>query len=220
MKKALTTLAFSLMVASVSVQAGPQNPSYENGLTGWTTNDPSRVNAVTSHTASDGIGNSVMMLPTHGNYFALIEAGEYATSLTSSGFTVGLGEKVSFDWFFDAVDYSPFNDFGSYALSVFVSGVPIVANILADVAAVGNFGLTGWNKYSFMSPLAGKMSLSFYSHNWDDFLLSSYVGVDNIIIGDKKIPEVSEPAMLILFAAGLLGLGYITTRRNNELLAS
>lgn len=201
-------LLLSFVFATNCLAAPIINGSFEDGLSGWTTNDPAKVQVVNSYIASD-ISTPVIMNPTDGDNFAVIKAGSPVTSLLSTSFFVIAGQDISFDWFFDGNDYKPFNDFGSYALQISVGGVPIVANILAQIATTGDFALTGWHNEVFSAPSSGEVQIAFYAVNAFDSLFSSVLGIDNI-----KAVGIPEPGTILLLALGLLGLTSFT-RKNN-----
>lgn len=88
------------------------------------------------------------------------------------------GSTVSFDWFFQAGDYIPFNDF-----SFFVSAGGTVSE-LADVQLTGNYGNTGWHTTTFNLPttISGDFDLGFGVMNLLDTVLDSTLYVDNITV--------------------------------------
>ncbi len=219
MKKATLTLmliSLSLIFSATAAKAVPINGGFETGdLSGWAVvGNPTAASVVTEfHTFN--VNTPVTMLATEGKYFALIEAGQNVTTLVSSPFFISMGETLSFDWFFKAGDYLPFNDFASFALEVLIGGVPVWSNVLSQVATVGDFGLTGWHAESFLAPLAGDMALKFFSVNVGDEVLSSFLGVDNVHISNGITNNVPEPGTLLLVMLGAFGLFFVA--KNNPL---
>lgn len=102
---------------------------------------------------------------------------------------------TSFDWFFQANDYLPFNDYSWYQLD----GGAI--NVLADISTVGNYGNSGWHTFNFGTAFTG--NLTFGVNNGLDNGLSSQLYVKNVT-STSKVPE---PVSLSLVAMGLAGLG-------------
>lgn len=101
----------------------------------------------------------------------------------------------SFEWFFQANDYMPFNDYGWYQLD----GGAI--NVLSSVGAVGDFGNSGWQTFNFGTAFTG--NLTFGVTNLYDNWGSSQLYVKNV----ESASKVPEPVSLSLVAMGLAGLG-------------
>ncbi|MDD3355180.1 PEP-CTERM sorting domain-containing protein [Zoogloea sp.] len=102
---------------------------------------------------------------------------------------------TSFDWFFQAKDYMPFNDYGWYRLD---SGA---INVLSNVSAVGDYGNSGWQTFIFDTAFTG--TLTFGVNNEMDTGLSSELYIKNV----ESASKVPEPVSLSLVAMGLAGLG-------------
>ncbi len=209
MMKFATAVPTTLMAAlfATNVQAGLLNGGFETGdFTGWTTNNglSKVVSSKVVSTAGTPSGPTAFttMTPTEGKFFALLPAGNKATTIFSDAFDVKVGDKISFDWFFSAEDFKPWNDFASYSLELLVANTIISADILSMVDTVGNYGLTGWNKFSYVSPLDGDMSLKFWSVNTKDNKLNSLLGVDNV-----SVTAVPEPSALVILGLGFLAFG-------------
>lgn len=203
--KILSAVALAMALVAGSAQAVPTNPSFENGLLGWTPNG--QVAVVSSYTAHDSFGNPVQMLPTNGSGFALVTPGTPTSSVTSAPFWVNAGNIFGFDWFFDANDYLPYNDSASASLNVFGSGTEILSVLLANVASVGNYGLTGWNTTELLVPYTGWVTFTGWASNRLDFALNSPTGFDNFWL----IPEPTPVALVGLGLLGLAGLRRKTT---------
>ncbi len=208
MKKFLIVFSLLTFLSLGANAASVPNGGFETGnLAGWTANN-SLVNVVTSQVVSTagsyqtGPTAFTTVLPANGNYFAVLTAAN-PTTLTSSSFNVNAGDKVSFNWFFSAEDYRPFNDFGSYSLKFLIADTIVSADILSMVSMVGDYGYTGWNNFSYTSPLSGDFKLRFSAVNVGDKKLPSMLGVDNVSVNST----VPEPASLLLISIGLLALG-------------
>lgn len=204
-------LSFSILcgLSLGTANATIVNDGFESGLTGWTANGQASV--VSSYVASTGPSSSITLLPTEGNAFAILGAGDPTTTLTSSPFTVNTGDTISFDWFFSANDFLPFNDFGGWSLDFLVGGITVAANVLAQVSTVGDFGLTGWNTASVFSPVSGNVALKYYSVNAGDYTFDSVLGIDNV-----KVSSVPEPATFALLGVGMMMLSVMSIRKSQK----
>lgn len=214
MKKTLfLTMLFCFTLTGTAHAVPITNGSFESGLTGWTS--AGNVNVVNSQIVTDGsFFSTTTMMPTDGNNFAAISADLPSSSLTSDGFSVEIGDEISFDWFFSAEDYFPFNDLAGYSINLISAGAVVDANILSSVVSVGDYGLTGWNTASILSPVAGNVSLQFYSVNTGDGLLASVLGVDNV----SSVSSVPVVPSLALFGIGALAFAGTRRRKNSKLI--
>lgn len=210
MKTKLLSFAILCSLSLGTANAAIINGGFESGLSGWTANN-GQVSVVSSYLASNGPRSTVNMLPTQGNAFAVLSAGNPITTLTSAPITLKIGDQVSFDWFFSANDYLPYNDFGGWSLNFLLGGVSVAANVLASVATVGDFGLTGWNSFSALSPVSGDYSLQFYSINVKDSLLPSAISFDNVVV-----TSVPEPGVFTLMGIGLVLIVGAVKRSNRR----
>lgn len=104
---------------------------------------------------------------------------------------------TSFQWFFQANDYMPYNDWGYVSLNG-------VATTLSSVAAVGDYGNSGWHTYNFGSTFSG--NLGFGVNNAIDNSYSSQLYVQNVV----AVPEPETYAMVL---AGLGLLGFVARRK-------
>lgn len=209
MKPATLLIVITAFFFATNVQAGLLNGGFETGdFTNWTTNNglSKVVSSKIVSTAGTPSGPTAFttMTPTEGKFFALLPAGNKATTIFSDAFDVKVGDKISFDWFFSAEDFKPWNDFASYSLELLVANTIISADILGMVSTVGDYGLAGWNNFSYTSPLAGDMSLKFSSVNTKDNKLNSLLGIDNVSVGATAVPE---PSALVILGLGFLAFG-------------
>lgn len=122
------------------------------------------------------------------------------TSGIFKSFNLGPNNTFSFDWFFQANDYMPFNDWAA----VVVNGN--LSLTLASVSTVGNYGNSGWQTYSTLltNPVTG--NITFSVSNAIDNALASSLTVQNVAI--------PEPGMLLLMATALGLVGFASRRKN------
>ncbi len=213
MNKIILAITFAFFAIS-GAQASILNGGFETGdLTNWTANNGLPY-VTTTYTAAD----STVLTATEGNYFAVLPGGSPVTKLTSDTFFVNAGETISFDWFFAAQDYLPYNDFGSYALELVIDEIVFSANILANVQQTGNYGLTGWNTFAILATISGDVELRFYSKNVGDNLLASALGVDNIRSEVAAVP-LSPTMMFMIIGLGLIGLSMTNQNRKAGIAA-
>lgn len=139
---------------------------------------------LTTWNTSLGAGGSVSL--------ATNNAIMYATSSISQN----VNYATSFDWFFNAEDYLPYNDYGWFSLDG-------VVTTLASVSSVGDYGNSGWNTYTFGSAFTGL--LAFGSTNVGDTQLDSTLTIKNV--------NVPEPATLALLGLGLAGISLAKKRK-------
>ena len=125
----------------------------------------------------------------------------YADLTASSSITGAVSNVASFQWFFQAADYLPFNDLAY----VSINGIHTT---LSDVATVGDYGASGWNTYSFATPFSG--SLGFGVANDMDNEQSSKLYIQNV----AAVPEPETYAML-LAGLGLIG-GAVKRRKAKQ----
>ena len=136
-------------------------------------------------------------IPTVGTSGSVSTSTNYATLTANSTLGSNVSGVSSFDWFFQANDYLPFNDYGYMTNGYF--------NTLSNVATVGNYGNSGWNTFTFGSAYTGY--LEFGVMNSLDNALSSQLHIQNVT---AAIPEPETYAMLL---AGLGLLGFSARRK-------
>ncbi|MCX7108893.1 MAG: hypothetical protein NTX45_01950 [Proteobacteria bacterium] len=108
----------------------------------------------------------------------------FAQLFASSYISSNVSGLVSFEWKFSAHDYLPFNDYG------YVSFNGGVENVLSNVAAVGNYGDSGWQTYTLATPFTGNLVLGV--NNSIDFAADSELNIRNV----AAVPEPEEWAMM------------------------
>ena len=96
----------------------------------------------------------------------------------------------------------PFNDFAFYSL------VPTSANLLSNVATVGNYGSSGLQSLSYQISTTGNYTLGFGVFNSGDNGFNSTLLIDNVT-GNVSPTAVPTPALL----PGLIGLGVAALRK-------
>lgn len=83
---------------------------------------------------------------------------------------------ITFDWYFAAEDYTPFNDFSFYSFVGDNNGK------LASIYDVGSYGFTGWHTSTIEVdvPVSGYVDLGFGVCNTGDSGVDSFLFIDNI----------------------------------------
>jgi len=95
---------------------------------------------------------------------------------------VEAGDEVSFSWFFNADDYTPFNDFSFVSFN----GVPVE---LADISMVGSYNETPWATYTHIATASGPLTLGFGVMNTGDSGVNSYLTIDEIKVNGTTVPN-------------------------------
>lgn len=154
---------------------------FENGFTGW------EIIGATSVVASNADEGNMARLDGTGASEGQIEAFLGADITNSYNGTTGsaikttlsldAGDTVSFDWFFQANDYMPFNDF-----AVFM-GTDGDMELLSNVAMVGDHGNSGWQTSELSIDTDGVYDIGFASIYAFDQVLWPQLFVDNLVIG-------------------------------------
>ena len=205
MKRLITICAVvALMLFASSAQA-LNNGSFETGdLTGWTTSIPpgAWINVVSTHSGSQA---GEIWNPTDGQYFALLKT-DGASQKTQLSQTFTAGGILTFDWFFNAEDYTPFND-SVTGLIIDVATGASTQLFYQDIAGVGNYMGTPWASVSYNLPSAGTYTLQFEIWNVGDSILDSYLGIDNVAI-------IPAPGAILLGSIGVGLVGWLRRRKS------
>jgi hypothetical protein len=87
-------------------------------------------------------------------------------------------------------------------------------HLISNVAAVGNFGTTGWSTYSFVAT-ANFTNLVFVLSNAMDWSVDSSLYIDNVTVSNTPIPAAAW-----LFGSALTGLVGVGKRRQTKVLTA
>ncbi len=158
------------------------------------------IGALATGSANAATLDLTTFIPAVGISGSVSTSSNYALLTANSTLGSNVTGVTSFDWFFQANDYLPFNDYGYMTNGSF--------NSLSNVATVGNYGNSGWNTYTFGSAYTGY--LAFGVTNVLDNSLSSQLHITNVI---AAVPEPETYAMLL---AGLSLLGFSARRRGKN----
>lgn len=126
------------------------------------------------------------------------QAPNFASVSGTSSLTATVSNVVSFDWQFAAGDYLPYNDY-----SYFIKASEGMT-VLSDIAAVGDFGNSGWMTYTFASTYSGE--LTFGVANALDNSQDSQLNISNVV-------AVPEPETYALLMGGLGLVGFMARRK-------
>ncbi len=204
---ALAGLVLCLAAPGASLAA--TNLGFESGnVSGWT------ASGTGAFGATDSLGP---FAPFEGLFFGFVEGGEQDVYTTlSRAFDLQAGDEISGEVGFRANDVfedggTIFNDDGYLT----INGLTLFSR---DVAAVGDFGDSGWVHFSFVAPTAGTYLLEIGAANRGDGGFASAVVLDNLFVptggggGVGGIPEPQSWALLLL-GFGVLGASLRSRRR-------
>lgn len=165
------------------------NMGFESGLAGWT--------AVAGTGGSAGfVSNPVEAF--EGNNYGRIAGNGALTTFAN----VIVGNTYDFMFRFITTDYDPFDD---QAVLFKINAVSILANVIATGNISGNTYDSGWQYFSFVSPVttqSGMISFSLYN------ALDS--AEDSQLLLDATVPL---PGAALLFGSALLGAGALRRKQ-------
>ncbi|MEF3075507.1 VPLPA-CTERM sorting domain-containing protein [Methylobacter sp. Wu1] len=130
--------------------------------------------------------------------------GQYYGSITGNSSLIQStdffgGETIEFMWKFVANDYLPYNDFAFFVGDQYFK--------LSDVATVGDYGNSGWNKFSYTVAETYFGPIMFGIANVGDSGLSSELKLDSV-------SAVPVPAAIWLFGSAIMGLVGFSRRKS------
>lgn len=201
-----------ILVGAVPAEAVTviENGSFESGMADWVLKyNGGTIQAVTHHdgVAPSGYTDPMSWDPTHGDYFALLCAGD-RNKLVSIRQSFSLAEpgQLCFDWFFDSgqgeCQLLRYDDTAGGALDEEVL-FKIKASCLPDP-----WGATPWRS-ECIALAPGSYTLKFGVKNVRDDNNDSYLGIDRV-----RVRVIPEPLTALAVGAALCGLAaYIHRRR-------
>jgi hypothetical protein len=195
---------FVLVVFSTGVSlADISNGSFEAGLTGWSyTNE--YVGTVTEHYNGGSVEEVTEWEPTDGSYYALLTDGSQNAHIQLyQTFTASAGDVLTFDYFWDSGDYSPYTDTGTGKLLLGGVGGTLVESFFSEsVTGHPNYWGSAWTQDSYTFLNTDTYTLLIETWNGGDSGLPSFVGIDNVAFNAIN-PVVPVPGAFLL---GMLGL--------------
>ncbi len=221
-------LLLSIMAVMVASYAGMAlgasqltNGGFETGdLSGWSVDVASGGNAsaVKSYTSNNGGG--VHWTPKEGSYFALLTPGAASVdTMISQPFSASNGDKVSGWVFFQAEDYSPYDDKGQVLIKD-ESGTIVAKTFEESVNTVGSYGNSGWRYWEHTFTGEGTFRIEARVHNLYDGSLASRIGLDDVKTSgtaDTTDPVLTLPGNITEEATGPNGAAVsFTTSATDE----
>jgi hypothetical protein len=182
--KLLAAVIALLPLGQAAHSATLANGDFNSGLAGWTAQGNVSVNsgAAVLTSAGSGVGT--------GSF------GGTNGSILSQAINASVGDVISFSYNFVGGDYMPYNDFSL----VVADG----SHLLSNIAAVGSYGTTGWQTFTFTA-VSNFTDLMFVISNAGDFGVDSSLWIDNVTV--SGVPSnVPVPAAVWLFGSGVAGL--------------
>lgn len=202
-KSSLLATAMAVLALGAAAQAeAASNLGFETGdASGWTVSGGG--GATTGYGAFGAV---------EGAYFGYIEAGLGAGvySTLTQVFDLVAGQTISGQVGFQANDYWPFND-DAYLT---INGVQLFGS---SIGAVGSYGNSGWQGFTYTAPTTGAYTLELGVRNAGDNAASSGAVIDNVGLS-AAVPEPAGWAMMIL-GFGAIGLLLRSDRRRAAMAA-
>lgn len=180
------------LLASTQVAMASSVPGigFESGLGNWT--------ALPSGPGSSvGVVTDPTMAYEGNNYGRISGSGALLTFAN-----VVAGNTYDFMYRFITTDYSPFNDMATLFK---VNGVDVLASVNASGNAQNNTYDSGWQYYSFVSPVSAPSgTIMFNLYNAVDS------GLNSQLLLDATVPL---PGAALLFGSALLGAGALRRKQ-------
>jgi len=193
----LAAAAAPMMLTAAPALAAPFNLGFEDAtLADWTGNGGIAfvTPALGTYTAQEGV------------IFGAVQAGqgEGAYTTLSRSFALKAGGTISGYAGFLANDYIPYND----SAYLKVNGVNL---LYWDVAAVGDYGSSGWTSFNFVAPTDGIYTLQLGVANHGDNGLDSQAVIDGVR-ATGMVPEAATWGIMAL-GFGFAGTALRTRKR-------
>lgn len=182
-------ISLGMALGLQTAQAGVSNAGFETGTSGWV-----------SYGSSGATDSYFGFTPKYGSSFGYVTAGAGLNvySTLAQTFTLLAGESIAGYVGFKADDYLPYDDKAILTIS---DGETITSLWSATVASVGDFGSTGWKRFSFTAAQGGVFTLSLGVKNVQDNVQNSVAFLDAPQSVPGPIAGAGIPALL-----GLMGL--------------
>ncbi len=188
--------AMAVLVCPNAILARPElvNPSFETGdLSGWDTYIPEGGSARAALIYYPAWKKPLSYSAIDGDSFALLKtdgAGSYTT--LSQTFDATAGSIIEGWAFFDAQDWSPYNDNAQVQIKD-SGGVVVYTVFYASVSTVGSNGETPWTKWDYTFTKAGTYTVEARVANGIDDDFDSHMGLDGVVL---TVQEPKEPKVL------------------------
>ena len=206
MKKFVTICVVAALMLFASSAQALTNGSFETGdLTGWTTSIPSG-GSITVESIHNGSQPGETWNPTDGQYFALLKTDGPGNKIQLSQ-TFTSGGTLTFDWFFNAEDYTPFND--SVEGSILDATGASTQLFYQNIAGVAYYMGTPWATVSYNLPSPGTYTLQFETWTVGDSSYDSFLGIDKV-----NVAVIPAPGAILLGSIGVSLVGWMRRRRS------